>query len=509
MSTRVAGRVRELVDATGIASITADIARYVAAQRWSGGRGGGVTDIEFVDAATVIETECTVVFTVIRTQLDDHREIRYALPIGLRALGDPLAERAPAFLIGEVHTEQRDAFAYDAVGDPEYVRWIWSAMRDGTTVATDSATLRFGTSQPDALQGEAEPEVRWLSAEQSNTSVVLDDRVFLKHLRRIEDGPSHELEMARALAAAGFAHLAPILATGEYAPHGEHACLLALAQPYLRNASEGWALALISLRGLFADAEESDLRDAVQRHEAVDDQGGAFIAEAARLGDVVAEMHRALASDSLPPDMRPEPLTSERLSVWADGMLAELDSLLQRPEEVLAPLRAARDGIAAHFESLRSIAPRGLRTRIHGDLHLGQVLRTDQGWFILDFEGEPNRAPSARRERSSPLRDVAGMLRSFDYAAAAALDERADLSAPEADSLRALGERWSQVNRDAFWAAYLAGMDGTGVLGEQGATLTLRRAFEVQKAVYELGYELGHRPGWAPIPLSFLLRGVA
>jgi len=98
-----------------------DIARYVAAQRWSGGRGGGVTDIEFVDAATVIATECTVVFTVIRTQLDDHREIRYALPIGLRALGDPLAERAPAFLIGEVHTEQRDAFAYDAVGDPEYV----------------------------------------------------------------------------------------------------------------------------------------------------------------------------------------------------------------------------------------------------------------------------------------------------------------------------------------------------------------------------------------------------
>ncbi|HKR98492.1 MAG TPA: hypothetical protein VJU79_03155, partial [Candidatus Dormibacteraeota bacterium] len=139
--------------------------------------------------------------------------------------------------------------------------------------------------------------------------------------------------------------------------------------------------------------------------------------------------------------------------------------------------------------------------------HLGQTLWADGDWVVLDFEGEPARSLPERRRKRSPLRDVAGMLRSFDYAAAAALNERAQPGDLDGEDLKAIGERWAQINRDAFWSAYLAELDGAELLAEPGQSLTLRRAFEVQKAIYELRYELGHRPSWARIPLEFLLRG--
>jgi maltokinase len=508
MSAGVAGGVRDLAARTGIVRLLPAITEYVAAQRWSGGRGGGVADVEFVDAATLFEGDCTVVFTVIRTRVGGGREARFALPVGLRPVGDPLAERAPAFMIGEAEIDGRQLFAYDAVGDPAYIHWVWSAMRESRSVSTEAAELRFTALDPVLFHGTA-PDVRWLGTEQSNTSMVLGDTVFLKHLRRIEEGPSHELEMAQALDSAGFPHLATLIGTALYAPADAAPCLLALAQPYLHNATEGWALALTSLRDLYANAEEAHIQDALQRHHAVDEQGGAFTAEAARLGAVVAQMHRALASRSLPPEVAPEPLTRERMASWAATMSGELDTLLQRSDPLLAPVRAARDKVNAHFAALRTVAGGGLCTLVHGDLHLGQVMRTDSGWFILDFEGEPNRSPGERRERSSPLRDVAAMLRSFDYAAAAALAERADPPGPDAEQLKALGEAWAQINRDAFWAAYLSEMVGAETLASPGASLTLRRAFEVQKAVYEVDYELGHRPSWAHIPLGFLLRGAA
>ncbi len=144
---------------------------------------------------------------------------------------------------------------------------------------------------------------------------------------------------------------------------------------------------------------------------------------------------------------------------------------------------------------------------MHGDLHLGQLLRVDTGWVILDFEGEPDRTPAQRRELSTPLRDVAAMLRSFDYAAAAAIAERAAPDSEEAQGLFGFGDAWADANRDAFWSAYLEAIGSDPILPEPGPALVIRRAFEVQKAVYEIGYELGHRPTWVEIPLRFLLRG--
>jgi maltose alpha-D-glucosyltransferase/alpha-amylase len=189
-------------------------------------------------------------------------------------------------------------------------------------------------------------------------------------------------------------------------------------------------------------------------------------------------------------------------------MTAELDQLLARRDPSLDRLRDVRSGVVERFDQIRGLSPSGLLTRIHGDLHLGQLLRVDTGWVILDFEGEPDRTPAERRERSTPLRDVAAMLRSFDYAAAAAIIERAAPDSDEAAALYGYGEAWADANRDAFWSAYLETVGSAPLLPGPGPSLVLRRAFEVQKAVYEIGYELGHRPAWASIPLRFLLRGV-
>jgi trehalose synthase-fused probable maltokinase len=188
-------------------------------------------------------------------------------------------------------------------------------------------------------------------------------------------------------------------------------------------------------------------------------------------------------------------------------MAAELDRLLRSDAPQLAPLRARRPSLLARIEALRELdGDAGLAIRIHGDYHLGQVLRVDAGWVVLDFEGEPDRPLAVRRVRASPLRDVAGMLRSFHYAAAAALMERLSPQSRGWEPLFLQGQAWAEATGDAFWDAYLARASAGGsLLPSPRATLVMRDAFAVQKAIYEVRYELGHRPDWVAIPLRYLL----
>ena len=485
------------------------IGGYIANQRWSGAFGSTVTQVRIVDIGLLGEAEPATYFTVTRVTFDDGRERDYALPLGLRHIGDALYERAPDFMIGVLDRVDDDRFLYDALGDPLYVHRLWRAFHERTTVRTAAGELRFHTPDVNALDADLEPPARVLGVEQSNTSLILGDSTFLKHLRRVEPGPSHELEMLEALTKAGFRHLAPLLAAALYEVDGTEPAPVVMVQPFLHNGTEGWSLALTSLRDLYATAEESGDADTVERLVTVDEHGGAFTAEAARLGTVIGDMHVALTQPGLGDAVAPQPLIAEDLARWAAGMTRELDTLLRDRSELLDPLRDERASVAAHFDALRDIEPGGLCTRIHGDLHLGQTLRTDSGWIILDFEGEPDRTPRERRGRSSPLRDVAGMLRSFDYAAAAALADRLLPESADWEGMLAYGEAWARVNRESFWSAYLEATAEQGLLPDPGPTLVLRRAFEVQKAVYEVRYELGHRPAWAAIPLRFLLRGVA
>ncbi len=480
---------------------------YIARQRWGGAQGRTISSTRIVDAAVISDGSPVLLHTLAAVSFADGGTMRYALPLGVRPVGDPLIERAPGFMIP--WPEAPDPVAlYDAVGDPAYIEWLLDAIRDQRVVETSNGRLRCSCSDPEALGTGSLSSVRHLRVEQSNTSMEVGDALFLKHLRRVETGPSQELEMSDALDAAGFTHLAPMLGRVLWESGDEPPSPLVLVQRFLHNSTEGWALALTSLRDLYANAESAGPGDPAERRALVDDQDAAFLSESMRLGKVIAEMHLALAAGAPGTDIATAPLTEASLNAWANSMTRELEQLLARDEPSLDPVRDVRDAVVSRFDQIRGISPGGLLTRIHGDLHLGQLLRIDTGWVILDFEGEPDRTPAERRELSSPLRDVAAMLRSFDYAAAAAIVERTPLDSAEADLLRGYGEAWADANRDAFWSAYLETIGSAPVLPGPGPSLVLRRAFEVQKAVYEVGYELGHRPSWVPIPLRFLLRGV-
>jgi maltokinase len=360
---------------------------------------------------------------------------------------------APDFLHGheiEVLGAVDGDLCYDALLDPELAKALLARLAPQEDVS----------------------RVRPMGAEQSNTSLVFDERLVLKVFRRIHTGPNPDIEVTGALADAGFEHVAAPVASWEQ--DGTH---LAVVQPYLAGGTDGWALALTSLRDMYG-SECDDPRDC----------GGDFGAEARRLGQVTGQMHVALAAA----------LGSGTANTqeWAGLMERQLERLAaQEPWN-----RAAHDV----FEHLRDMASPGVAIRVHGDYHLGQVMRTDTGWFVLDFEGEPARPLDERRERSSPLKDVAGMLRSFHYATAVALREREEF---EIEGLTAKAAAWERRNRDAFLEGYF-GTEGVAELLPPAAddTLVALAAWELDKAVYEVGYERDHRPDWVDIPETAISR---
>jgi maltokinase len=314
--------------------------------------------------------------------------------------------------------------------------------------------------------------VRSLNVEQSNTSVVYDERLIMKVFRRLAEGPNPDVEVTEALARVDFTHIsAPVAAWRQ------DDIDLAVVRTFLEAGTEGWQLALTSLRDVYGsrlDPAES---------------GGDFAPEACRLGQITAKMHLKLAEAFGATAGEPE--------VWAESMVAQLSR--SRARALDAP------AIAAAYDALRSIEDPGASIRVHGDYHLSQTMRTDAGWFILDFEGEPALPLAERRKPSSPLRDVAGMMRSFHYAAEVGLAERG--GGADDDELRALSVRWEQHVGEAFRQGYLE-TEGIDALLPTTSTdrETVLNAFILAKAVYEIGYELAHRPEWVRIPMEAVSR---
>ena len=498
----------ELLAERGLDEPSARLGAYVQLQRWFGGRGRHVSAWSVDDAGVISPADPEVLFAVVAADYADGGRDRYQVPLGVLHGGVEVVND-PNRLVAEGQRRGHPVAVVDALFDADSAFSLWRLMADGTQLATLRGTLRGGADALD-LRGADAADIHPLGREQSNTSLLRGEDELLKCFRRLEDGLTPELEMTAALTTAGFAQVPAPLGAIEYSRAGLEPALAAILQPFLRNGTEGWALALTSLRDLYADAEVSPSRDPEEIQRAVEEQGSTFLPEAARLGETTAAMHLALSGDGLPPGMRPEPIHAASLDGWATTMTAELDRVLAGHAELLAPLRRRREAVAGAFDAIRGIAEAGLGIRHHGDYHLGQVLRVDAGWTVLDFEGEPARSLAERRERSSALRDVAGMLRSFDYAAAAALAERARPGSEEWDQLEAYGDAWAAANRRLFWGAYLARCGDGPLLPHTSAdTLALRRAFELQKAVYEVGYELGHRPEWAGIPVRFILDEVS
>ena len=419
---------------------------YLGRQRWFA--GSEPTSVDIIDVRELDDR--------LHHVLVDADGARYQLLIGLIE-GVP-----PEFLHGhdaEVVGVADSEVAYDGLLDPELAKSLLARL-----LPSDDVT-----------------RVRPMGAEQSNTSLVFDDRLVLKVFRRLHRGPNPDIEVTQALAGAGFEHVAAPVATWE--EDGTH---LAVVQPYLAGGTDGWALALTSLRDYYG----SDCQDPAEC-------GGDFAFEARRLGTVTAEMHVALAS------------------ALGSGAAAtdEWAGLMERQLERVAAEASWNASARAVFERLRSMSAAGAAgsaIRVHGDYHLGQVMRTDTGWFVLDFEGEPARPVDERRERSSPLKDVAGMLRSLHYATAVALREREEF---DWETLAPKAEAWEALNRLAFLEGYkrTPGIEELVPADARDFHAALT-AWELDKAVYEVKYERDHRPDWVKIPESAidrLLRGPA
>jgi maltokinase len=365
---------------------------------------------------------------------------------------------------------------YDAAHDPDLTRSLLAGMAAGA----DIGSLRFRTvpgAQLDVgLTSLASP------AEQSNTSLVYGDAYICKLFRRLTPGVNPDLEVSLALSGSGSKHIPELFGWIETVLEGESTTLAMLSE-YLRTATDGWQLATTSVRDLYAEAD-------LHAYEV----GGDFAAEAERLGVATASVHRDLAEA-----FGVTSIDADQVRALADLMLGRLDEARAAVPELTpyaGPIAAAFDDLAAQD------APLAVQ-RIHGDYHLGQVLRTEVGWILLDFEGEPARPLAERRAPGHPLRDVAGMLRSFEYAAryllAGPLAAVAEDPAHEQREYRA--REWADRNRNAFCTGYT---DAGGP--DPGAHEVLLRAFEFDKAVYEVMYEARNRPSWLQVPLGSLAR---
>jgi maltokinase len=442
---------------------------WLGRQRWFGAKGRPIDAVKVVASTALTDVEPLLDLLVLAVSFTDGTPVQhYQLLLGRR---DEARGELEHVTIGRVGGR----CAYDALWDHTATAWLLEAMRDGRTVGA----VRF-VPEPGAVLAAPGPG-RVMGAEQSNTSVVFGERSILKLFRRLNRGVNPDVEVHRALRTVGSKEVAALQGAIEGVLDGGPATM-AMLQDFAGNSADGWAMALASVRDLFAEA---DLR--------ADEVGGDFAGEAHRIGETVASVHaelaRALGTGRRDP--------AELADVWRarlDAAVAETALLEPYAEQI----RAVYDTVAAQPEPVPA-------HRVHGDLHLGQLLRTPTGWLILDFEGEPSAPLDERRRPDSPLRDVAGMLRSFDYAAfyqMLASDPRAFMTGRGAASpLLWHAREWTARNRDAFCDGYAlqAGVDPR----DHGPLL---RAFELDKAVYEVVYETRSRPAWAPIPLASIKR---
>lgn len=429
---------------------------FLKNQRWFGGKAAPIKSVEVVDHVTVDSPPaCSFSLAIVQVVYTLGTPERYLLPVK-PASGDRIEE---------------------ALDDEACLGVILQLIREQRELPSTAGHLRGEWLDTEESQVElsSPPRARRLAVEQSNTSVVFDDKVILKVIRKLEAGVTPEYEVGRFLAMKTRFRATPTL-LGALNLEGPASATLALVHRFVPDAQDGWRYTLEAFRQApTPDAE--------------------FLERIRELGRCVGELHVALASDPSDPAFAPEPLQAEDAQRWSASIVGELGVTLVDAVKVVPELEERREALIELARKLAQVTPSGQKIRIHGDLHLGQTLRSGGQWLLIDFEGEPARSFAQRREKYSPLRDVAGMLRSFDYADATVRIE----GAPE-------GQR-VQPSRDAFLAGYLEVTRGAAFLpADEAAFNAALRALELEKVLYEVRYEVANRPDWVRIPVQALLR---
>ncbi len=435
------------------------LANHLAVQRWYD-HDCPPERVTVADAERWVDGDQDLWWLLVDAHQGDRTLGRYQLVLGARPAGEehPFLHGKSGELLGIVDTDGGPVTVYDAFIDPPLALEV----------------LRRIAPDLDAHS------VRALTVEQSNTSIVYDEHVIVKLFRRIHVGENPDVDAVTRLAEGGFTHVPvqhgvlerPVPDGMADAGATQH---LAVAREFLTGASDGWHLALASLHVVIADHLESAA------------SGGDFGPDAQRLGAITGELHRRLADAY--------GTSTADVSAWVGHFRAQLDRVREH---------VPADEISRRYDRVSEVRSPGPALRIHGDLHLGQMLRADSGWYVIDFEGEPARPLAERMASSSPLRDVAGMLRSFHYAAAVVHHERGD-----DEDASALVADWEERARTRFLEGYFA-TEGIGdLLPDEATTELLLQGFELDKAVYEVGYETAYRPSWVGIPLGAIRRLLA
>jgi trehalose synthase-fused probable maltokinase len=440
---------------------------WIVAQRWFASKTREVSQIDIVDSVTLREESPVILLCLVEARFPAGTHETYQVPLGIRAAEEGWTER--------VIVEADGWTVYDALADPAAGRELLHRMRQNSEFRSgeDEFIFRWAENAGAGLEGTV--DVRPVGVEQSNSSIVFGDQLIMKAFRKVEPGVNPELELLRFLSAHEFPHIASL--AGWYEVEGRLIdATLGILQEFLVGFRDGWELAL---------------------DELVSDPSG-LLDRLAALGTVIGELHAALGSDSSDPAFSPDEPSMEALAI----LVADVDEQIERvflelPEtDACAPIRGRGQDVREKLAALSHVNAGGKVIRTHGDLHLGQTMLGDRGWVVLDFEGEPARPLPERRLKRSPLRDVAGMLRSFSYVTAGAkLLRGAD--APEG---------WEEQARERFLANYYEAVDGSLLPPGRQAIDQLLAVFETEKAVYELRYELNNRPDWVGIPVAGILR---
>jgi maltokinase len=450
------------------------LATWLGNQRWFAGKGQGLRDLAIVADTELVAGDPELrhlIVTVSHGTTVDY----YQILIGLRRR---LPGRLKHARIGPVGDGSAGGgrIAYDALHDADLTRTLLA----GIAADAEIGSLRMRKIADTSFETGLDSLV--LGSEQSNTSLIYGEESILKVFRRLSPGPNPDLEVTTALARLGSPQVAEPLGWIETRLEGVPTSLAILSR-YLRLATDGWTLAATSVRDLYATV--GDASDSGSARVRAAEAGGDFAGESRRLGIATAQVHADLAAA-----FGADELGTDALGELTERMYRKLDLAVAAVPELGKHVDMISD---AYCELAKLSGPFPVQ-RVHGDYHLGQVLRTETGWVVLDFEGEPATPLAQRRARSSPLRDVAGMLRSFDYAARHQLIGR-----PGQAALSDAARDWVRRNASAFCVGYAeaGGLDPV-------ANQVLLRALQLDKAVYEVLYEARHRPSWLPIPLDSL-----
>ncbi|MET0746841.1 MAG: putative maltokinase, partial [Rhizobium sp.] len=484
---------------------------YLGHRRWFGAKGEPMRSASLV-AATPMPFADGVLLSELEVEFDGHTE-RYFLPLAFAWDDMHSPALAQQLALARVRQGRRVGLLTDGFAMESMARAMMRALAERSTISGKGGTLDFhGSERLDGIAIHDELPIVWLSAEQSNSSLVIGDLAMVKLIRHVFEGIHPEVEMTRYLTDIGYTHSAPLLGEITRTDADGHSYTLVIVQGAIRNQGDAWNWMLDGLRRttdelLVADGE---------RHADSDNPFRPLGDFAAVVGRRLGELHAALAAPTDDEAFKPLTVDQATADEWRQSVLDQLATALDIIAEARAGLDAdvgaiadrllaRRERIVPAIARLSDTAVGTLMTRIHGDFHLGQVLVSESDAYIIDFEGEPTRGLEERRAKTSPLRDVAGFLRSLSYAAASADTDKQVVVESSGDTRQAMIDQFSAEAEVRFLEDYFAAAATSPQLAlspeQRSCILDL---FLIGKAAYEIAYEAGNRPKWLPIPLRGL-----